>query len=383
MRVVVSMDSFKGSLDAGEACRAIRDGFMAASGDFDVDMMPVADGGEGFLSVLADCAGGKMIFGACHNPLGRAMCAPFLRMPDGSAVIETAAASGLTLIKPDELDIMHSTTYGTGEQLMAALKSGSKRIYIGLGGSATCDGGMGLMRALGIKFLAKDGTEIEFPCDMYRIEKVDASGVSPLLRNAECTAACDVDSPLTGEKGAACVFGPQKGATKNQVHELDSGLAHLSLVMSKAGFSMECPGAGAAGGLGGALNALGFRICSGVDTVLDIVNASERISRAELTIVGEGMTDGQTASGKAPCGIARLARRVDCPVVCISGSLGDGYQELYAQGVTAAFASVVRPMDLDNAICHAREYLFNRAYDVARLWAVARNAKLEEHIGKY
>ena len=377
MRVVVAMDSFKGSLDAGEACCAVRDGLMAASDEFDVDIMPIADGGEGFLSVLAGSTGGEMVFGACHDPLGRAMRAPFLRMPDGSVVVEMAAASGLTLIKPEERDIMHSTTYGTGEQLMAALESGATRIYIGLGGSATCDGGIGLMRALGMKFFDDSGRQVEFPADMNRLKNVDASGLTQPISNIECIAACDVDSPLTGRNGSAYVFGPQKGATREQVEALDAGLAKLSAVMHEAGLNMERPGAGAAGGLGGALNALGFKICSGVDTVLKITNARDRIAQAELVIVGEGMTDSQTAAGKAPCGIARLAHELGCAAVCLSGSLGEGYQELYAQGITAAFASVSRPMELDTAIEHAREYLFNRACDVGRLWIAARNVKTE------
>ncbi len=371
MRVVIAMDSFKGSLDAAQACRAVAEGFMAASPDYEVDIMPVADGGEGFLAVLADSAGGNMIYGACHDPLNRVICAPFLRMPDGSAVIETAAASGLTLVKPQERDIMRATTYGTGEQLMSALKSGAKRIYIGLGGSATCDGGMGLMRALGMKFYCGE-REITQPHELNQIERVDASGLTPLLKATQLIAACDVDSPLTGAKGAAHVFGPQKGASPDQVLELDRGLSRLREAMSKAGFSMDCPGAGAAGGLGGALKALGFKLCSGVDTVLDITHARERIARAELTIVGEGMTDSQSAAGKAPCGIARLARELGCPTVCISGSLGADYQQMYAQGLTAAFASVARPMELKCAMDNAYESLRERACDVARLWAAAR-----------
>lgn len=382
MHVVVAMDSFKGSLNAEKACRAVRDGLMAASDKFDVDMMPVADGGEGFLSVLAGSTGGEMVFGACHDPLGRAMRAPFLRMPDESVVVETAAASGLTLIRPEERDIMHSTTYGTGEQLMAALKSGAKRIYVGLGGSATCDGGIGLMRALGIKFLDCDGHEIEFPADMRRLQSIDAANLTPLISQAECIAACDVDSPLTGKDGAAYVFGPQKGAKPEQVEQLDAGLVQLSAVMRETGFNMERPGAGAAGGLGGAFSALGFRLCSGVDTVLEIVHARKRIEQAELVIVGEGMTDSQTAAGKAPCGIARLAHELGRAAVCISGSLGNGYQELYSQGITAAFASVARPMELVTAMNHAREYLFDKARDVGRLWLAARNVKVEEKLDR-
>ena len=371
MRVVIAMDSFKGSLDAAQACCAVAEGFMAASPDYEVDIMPIADGGEGFLSVLADSAGGNMIYGACHDPLSRVICAPFLRMPDGSAVIETAAASGLTLVKQDERDIMHSTTYGTGEQLLSALQTRAKRIFIGLGGSATCDGGIGLMRALGMKFFCGEH-EITQPHELIRIERVDSSALTPLIKDAELIAACDVDSPLTGENGAAHVFGAQKGASPDQVLKLDMGLDRLRSAMSKSGFSMDCPGAGAAGGLGGALKALGFRLCSGVDTVLDITHAKERIARAELTIVGEGMTDSQSAAGKAPCGIARLARELGCPAVCISGSLGADYQQMYEHGLTAAFASVVRPMDLKCAMDNAYESLRARACDVARLWATAR-----------
>lgn len=378
MRVVIAMDSFKGSLSARAACQAVADGLRAASAAFDVDMMPIADGGEGFVDVLADATGGERVWGACHDPLGRGMSAPFLRMPGGVAAIEMAAASGLTLVQPAERDIMRAATYGTGEQLRQALDGGAQRICLGLGGSATCDGGLGLMRALGMRFCDGEGRELATPAELERLERVDASGLDARLMGCARQAACDVDSPLTGPSGAARVFGPQKGATPEQVERLDAGLARLSRCMRAAGFDMEGPGAGAAGGLGGALRALGFELRPGVDMVLELTGARARIARAELVIVGEGMTDSQTAAGKAPCGVARLARELGRAAVCISGGLGDDYPALYAQGFTAAFAAVARPMNVEMAIERAREYLFDRARDVGRLWAAARMLNKED-----
>lgn len=372
MRAIVAMDSFKGSLSASEACQAVADGLRAASAAFDVDLMPIADGGEGFLDVLADATGGERVSGACHDPLGRVMSAPFLRTPDGVAVIEMAAASGLTLLTPAERDIMRATTYGTGEQLMDALRGGAKRICLGLGGSATCDGGLGLMRALGMKFCDGAGREVTTPEELERLEHVDASELDARLMRCDRQAACDVDSPLTGPLGAAHVFGPQKGAGPAEVERLDAALARLSRCMRAAGFDMEGPGAGAAGGLGGALKALGFELRPGVDMVLELTHARARIARAELAIVGEGMTDSQTAAGKAPCGVARLAAELGRATVCISGGLGDDYPALYEHGFTAAFSAVARPMSVECAIGNAREYLFNRARDVGRLWVAAR-----------
>lgn len=375
MRILVAMDSFKGSLTAPEACRAVQEGLADASPAFDCDIMPIADGGEGFVDVLAGAAGGDMIPVECHDPLGRPLSAPFLRLPDGAAAVETAAASGLTLIAPGERDVMRATTLGTGEQLLRALECGAHTVYLGLGGSATTDGGLGLMRALGMRFYDARGGEVTLPAQLGGLARVDKSGLTPLLGGVRLVAASDVHSPLTGPEGAAHVFGPQKGASPAQVEELDAALAHLSRCMRAAGLEMEGPGAGAAGGLGGALRALGFELRAGVDTVLEMTGARARLERAELLIVGEGMTDGQTAAGKAPCGVARLARELGRPAVCLSGALGAGYDALYAEGVTAAFAAVARPMDVERAMAGAYAYLRSRACDVGRLWAAARAAR--------
>lgn len=373
MRVVAAMDSFKGSLDAIGACRAVADGLRAACDEFEVDMMPMSDGGEGFLDVLAEVAGGGRVFGACHDPLCRVMRAPFLRIGADTAAIETAAASGLTLIKPAQRDILSEVTFGTGEQVRSALDAGCKRICMGLGGSATCDGGLGLMRALGVRFMDASGREITMPAQLVSLEKVDISGLDPRLAAVKKEAACDVSAPLCGPSGAACVFGPQKGASPEQVKLLDSALGRLRDRMQAAGLGMDGAGAGAAGGLGGALMALGFELRSGTDMVLELSRARERIAKAELVIVGEGMTDAQTAAGKAPCGVAGLARALGRAAICISGALGDDYSAVYAGGITAAFSAVARPMSLDCAIKGAREYLFSRACDIGRLWRAARS----------
>lgn len=378
MRVLIAMDSFKGSLGAKEACQAAADGLLAADARFEVDIMPIADGGEGFVSVLADATGGEVICGACHDPLGRVMSAPFLRMPDGAAAIEMAAASGLTLISPGERDIMRSTTFGTGEQLLEAIMSGARRVYIGLGGSATCDGGMGLMRALGARFLDADGRELRVPAELEHLERVELDAMFKALQGVRGVAACDVDSPLTGPRGAAHVFGPQKGASPEQVLKLDAALERLSRCMREAGCDMECAGAGAAGGLGGALHAMGFELRPGIDAVLEMTGAAERMRASELVIVGEGMTDSQTAAGKAPCGVSRLARDMGRTAVCISGGLGSGIEELYGAGVTAAFAAVKRPMTVETAMADAYGLLRASALNVGRLWMAARDGMQPE-----
>ena len=217
MRILVAMDSFKGSLTAPEACRAVQEGLADASPAFDCDIMPIADGGEGFVDVLAGAAGGDMIPVECHDPLGRPLSAPFLRLPDGTAAVETAAASGLTLIAPGERDVMRATTLGTGEQLLRALECGAHTVYLGLGGSATTDGGLGLLRALGMRFYDARGGEVTLPAQLGGLARVDKSGLTPLLGGVRLVAASDVHSPLTGPEGAAHVFGPQKGASPAQV----------------------------------------------------------------------------------------------------------------------------------------------------------------------
>ena len=355
MRVVVAPDSYKGSVSAVGVAAALERGVLRVFPQAEVRKIPIADGGEGTVEALVTATGGQMKQERVRGPLGEVVDACWGILGDGkTAVIEMAAASGLPLVPPDRRDPRITTTYGTGELIRTALDEGLRRIIIGIGGSATNDGGTGMAQALGAKFLAADGTELPPGGGaLAQLKTIDLSGLDSRLTETEITVACDVDNPLCGQRGAAAVFGPQKGATPAMVAELDAALGHFAgCARAATGRNVaDLAGAGAAGGLGaGLLFFTPAKLRPGVEIVLEAVKFAEVVKDAAFVITGEGRTDFQTAYGKAPVGVAKVAKQFDVPVFCISGGLGDGADDVLAQGIDAVMSICSRPLSLDECM---------------------------------
>ncbi|HET8732248.1 MAG TPA: glycerate kinase [Anaeromyxobacteraceae bacterium] len=361
-RVVVAPDSFKGSLSAVDAARAMERGVLAAWPDAEVEKVPIADGGEGTVEAMVMATGGRFEHRTVRGPLGEPVPARWGVLGDGAtAVIEMAAASGLPLVPPGRRDPRVTSTFGTGELVLAALEAGFRRLVLGIGGSATNDGGTGLARALGVRFLDEAGRALpEGGASLSALARIDLSGLDPRIAAAEVLVACDVDNPLTGPRGASAIYGPQKGATAAMVAELDAALARLAEVATRTtGRDVAGqPGAGAAGGLGaGLLFFTPARLVPGVDLVLDAARFDARVRGAHLVLTGEGRTDAQTAMGKAPVGVARVARRHGVPVHLVSGSLGPGADAVHAHGIDRIAAAAPPGMPVEEAMARASELL--------------------------
>ncbi|OMI25124.1 glycerate kinase [Bacillus haynesii] len=376
MKIVIAPDSFKESMTSLEAARSIEKGFKAVLPDAEYVNIPVADGGEGTVQALVDATGGDIVHQTVTGPLGKPVKAAYGLLGDGkTAVIEMAEASGLHLVPPGQRNPLLTTTRGTGELILDAAEKGVSTIIIGLGGSATNDGGAGMAAALGAKFLNRDGEEIENSGGaLAEIAKIDVSGLNPKLKHIQFEAACDVDNPLTGPRGASAVFGPQKGANSEMTALLDQNLKHYAAaVKAELGCEIDSiPGAGAAGGLGAGLCAfLNAELKSGVDIVLDTLSFSERIKGADLVITGEGKIDGQTVSGKTPAGVAKRARSENIPVIAFAGSLGEGCELVYDIGISALFSIVPGISSLENALADGSSNLTRCARNVAAVWSLA------------
>ena len=328
MKIVIACDSFKGCLSAKEVCNSIRTGILSSYPSAEVLSVPVSDGGEGFLQCFYDNCGGDIINNIVSNPVFKKINADYMMLPDKTAVVETAAASGIALLDKKQLNPLLSSTYGTGELIKNAVKNGAKRIILGLGGSATNDGGMGALAALGVRFLDKYGNEL-VPTgeNMIKVSKMQITGEFEKYKNPEITLACDVENPFYGENGAAHVFSPQKGADGDMVKELDSGLKNLAeLFREHSNIDLqEVKGAGAAGGLCGGLFAmLNCKIESGFEALCKAINFKEKIKNADLIITGEGKTDNQTFFGKLPKMVADTAKEYNTRCVLISGDIESG-----------------------------------------------------------
>ena len=375
MKIVIAPDSFKGSLSALEVGEAIREGILKVDAGIETILVPMADGGEGTVQSLIDASGGEIIELVVHDPLFREIKSFYGIMGDGkTAVIEMAAASGLPLLKPEEKNPLKTTSFGTGELIKDSMGKGCKKIILGLGGSATNDGGVGMAQALGVRFLDEKGNEIGMGMgggELLKIQSVDISGIDNRIKNTDFIAACDVENPLCGENGASNVYGRQKGASDADVKILDKGLAHFAQVVKKKYGSdfKNFPGAGAAGGLGyGVLCFLKAKLEKGIDIITQVTNLAEKMEGAGLVITGEGKIDFQTAFGKTPFGVAQVAKQKNIPVVAIAGSLGEGYEKLYERGFDGIFSIIDKPMSLDEAIENAALLLENAAENVMRLW---------------
>jgi glycerate kinase len=354
VRIVVAPDSFKGSLSAMAVAIAMEQGIKTVFADAQVSKVPIADGGEGTAEALVAVTGGRMIRQVVKGPLGDLIEASWGLLGDNkTAVIEMAAASGLTLIPLDKRDPRLATTYGTGQLIIAALDHGIEKIIIGIGGSATNDGGAGMAQALGAKFLDHKGQELPAGgAALAKLATIDLTQLDQRLAQVTLLVACDVDNPLCGPRGASAVYGPQKGATSEMVAELDEALKiYATIATATTGKNVtDCPGAGAAGGLGaGLLFFTQAQLRPGIEIVLEACDFAGIVKDADLVITGEGSTDFQTAHGKAPVGVAQQAKRYHVPVVCLSGGLGNGCDDVLQQGIDGLMSTVPRPMSL--AVC--------------------------------
>lgn len=341
-RYLCAPDSFKESLTAMEAARAMAQGIENADHDAEVRCLPMADGGEGTARALVDATGGSMRAVPVHDPLGRPVEGHFGLLADGTtAVVETAEASGLALLEAKERNPLIASSYGTGELMLAAVRSGAKRIIVGLGGSATNDAGAGLLQALGVRLLDKNGNDLAHGgAALANLTTIDISTMDPALKNVAITAACDVTNPLTGPTGASAVFGPQKGASKDDVATLDAALAHFAQVIdSQLGVAVnDVPGAGAAGGIGAALKGfLNAEFRPGIAIVIEQSGLDAAAQWADVVFTGEGSIDFQTKFGKTPAGVAETAKRHGKPVIAIAGHIGTGIDELHEVGIDAVF----------------------------------------------
>ena len=372
MRIIIAPDSYKGSLSALEAAEAMADGLGRVFPEAEIIKTPIADGGEGTVEALTVATGGRIKYSAASDPLGREIRAAWGLLGDGrTAVIEMAAASGLPLLRPEERDPQRASTFGSGELLRAVLDEGLPRLIIGLGGSATNDGGAGFASALGARFL--DGRGRELPpggAALTGLKEIDLSGLDPRLKNLEILVACDVDNPLCGPKGASAVFGPQKGADPATVRELDAALANFGRLAEAATGRkvMERPGAGAAGGFGaGLLFFTEARLRPGIELILEIIDFERLAAEADLIVTGEGLTDYQTAYGKAPVGVAEAARKYDIPVIGLSGGLGRGYEDVLERGISALMPCPPGPMTLEECLAAGKDQVAEAAERLGRL----------------
>ncbi|MFO1154327.1 MAG: glycerate kinase [Rhodospirillales bacterium] len=376
MKIVVAPNAFKGCLSASEAAQAMATGIRRAFPHVEIVAVPVADGGDGLVDVAVEALGGTLRTVSVTGPLFEPRDASFCYVEaDRFAAVEMALASGLALVPPDGRDPTRTTTRGTGELIAAALDLGVSRIGVGIGGSATNDGGIGMASALGVRFLDAAGSEVApVGGELTRIRRIDVEGLDPRVRQVRIEAVCDVDNPLCGPRGAAHVYGPQKGASAEQVRSLDDGLGHLAdLIERDLGIKVrEMAGAGAAGGLGAGLHAfLGAEIRRGVDLVLDLVALDAKLEGADLVLTGEGQIDFQTAFGKAPAGVGTAASRRRIPCVAIAGGVGEGTASLTDVGIVAVFSLCSRPMTLDDAMTQAETLLASAAEQVVRVFAAA------------
>lgn len=378
MKILVAPDSFKGSLSSKEVLEAISEGIRRAV-NAEIVGVPIADGGEGTVDALIASLGGRIVDVDVVGPLGNVVKSFFGILNDGTAVIEMAASSGLSLLPDNMKNPLITTTYGVGQLIKEALDKGCRKFIVGLGGSATNDGGAGMVQALGVKLLDEDGNDIPYGGgNLYKLKKVDISSIDKRVYESSFIAASDVVNPLCGENGASAVYGPQKGATKEMVKILDNNLRHYaSVVKETLGKDFkDVPGAGAAGGLGFSLIAfLNAKIRSGIDIVMEASNIDEKIKLCDIVITGEGNTDFQTAFGKAPAGIARIAKKYGKPVLILSGGLGKNYKDLYDVGVTSMFSIVDKPMTLQEAMINAKKLISDRAEDIIRLFVSGMNSK--------
>ncbi|GGC84354.1 glycerate kinase [Thalassobacillus devorans] len=372
MNIVISTDSFKGSVSSIEAARHLEKGIKYVVPDADTTVIPVADGGEGTVEAFLEVLDGEKFYRTVQDPLGRSITATFGWVEkEKLAIIEMAAASGLPLLREEEKSPEIASTYGTGELIREALDFGAKKIILGIGGSATVDAGTGCFQALGVKFLDKGGYEVqEGGGNLGNIKTIDLSGLDSRLKQVDFVVASDVNNPLLGENGAVAVFGPQKGVSSDKINLFEQGFANYAdAVEHMLGEELtSIPGSGAAGGFGFSLKAfLSVEMHSGLELIAELSRLEEHIQRADFVFTGEGKIDDQSLSGKVPVGVGRIARKYNVPVIAFTGSFEGEAQVLRDEGITVIIPIVDKPMPLKDAIKYGGELLERSAQRVMNL----------------
>ncbi|MFC7442916.1 glycerate kinase [Laceyella putida] len=371
MKFLLAPDSFKECMTAKEAALTMQQAVLRVFPDAGTVLLPVADGGEGTLDVLVETTHGRVYETEVTGPLGGSVVAKYGILGDGkTGVVEMAQASGLHLVPPDERNPLCTTTYGTGELMQAALAHQPETLIVTIGGSATNDGGIGMLQALGAKVLDARQKDIPFGGgSLGKIAQIDLSHIDPRLAQTNIKIACDVTNPLVGPRGASYVFGPQKGATPDMLQQLDDNLTHMANVAFQAtGLSLhDVPGAGAAGGLGAALLLCGGSLVPGIDLVLDLLSFDEQVRDADYVLTGEGKIDDQTPDGKVIAGIVKRANQSGVPVIAFAGTVLPGYESLYAQGLLSANSIIPKPCALEEALAAGKEFLFQAVENIVRL----------------
>ncbi len=371
MKIVIAPNAFKGSLTAAEAADSMEKGIKKAFPQCETVKVPVADGGDGLLDIIQTIPTSQVQKINVSGPLLDIIPSEYCFISEEkSAVIEMAKASGLALLTLAKRDATRTSTFGTGELIKAALDKGAKKIYVGIGGSATCDGGIGLASALGVKFFDdKNNCISPVGGELINLRKIDMSGIDQRLNDVDIEVICDVDNPLYGKNGAAYVYGPQKGATPQQVKELDNGLINLRKIIQRD-LDIEVAtiaGGGAAGGVGAGLYAFcGAELKPGIDIVLKIVDLHKKIKGAHLVLTAEGQIDNQTIYGKAPAGVAKLAQANNISCIALAGGIGENISGLYQVGIDAVFSICSKPLSIEEAMKSGSEYLKNLTEQVVR-----------------
>ncbi len=378
MKIIIAPQEFKESLTGIEIARSMREGVLRVWPEADAQLVPVADGGDGTLQSLVDASDGQIMSAVVDDPLGRPIEAIWGALGDGrTAVIEMARSSGIALLNPEERDPLITTTYGVGQLVSLALDAGYRNLIIGIGGSATNDGGAGMAQALGAKLMDDEGNELARGGGaLADIHSIDVSAFDPRLSETTIDVACDVNNPLCGETGASAIFGPQKGADPDTVRFLDDALERFGTLLKRdlGREVMDTPGAGAAGGLGAGLMAFtNAQLRPGADIVIDALDLDARLAGASLVIVGEGQTDRSTVFNKAPVAVALRARAQGIPTVAISGSLGEGFEGIHEFGIDAAFSILDHCMTLEEAMSETARLVSDATEQVCRALKVAIN----------
>lgn len=365
MKLLFASDSFKGTLSSEQIIRLLTDSANRIFPGCETVGVPIADGGEGTVDAVIAVTKGCLRTVKVHGPLMEEASASYGVFHGDSAIIEMAAASGLPMVPAQKRNPLHTTTYGTGEMIKDALDNGYRRLSIAIGGSATNDGGMGAMRALGIKFLDQDGKELSgIGEDLGKVADIDVSGLHPAVKDASITVMCDVNNPLTGPDGATYTFGKQKGGTPEILDELEAGMKQYAAVMrDKLGLDVEnLAGAGAAGGLGAALcGYLNAELKSGIETVLDLIDFDGLLEGTDLVVTGEGRIDWQSAFGKVPSGVGMRCKAKQIPAVAIVGGMGNGAEKIYEFGVDSIVPTINGAMDIEEALERAEELYISAA----------------------
>ncbi|ARC84025.1 glycerate kinase family protein [Clostridium argentinense CDC 2741] len=372
LKFVLAPDSFKESMSSKEACDAMERGIKKVIDDAECIKIPMADGGEGTLEALVEATNGRIYDVEVMSPLMEKITAYFgILGNSNTAVIEMASASGIMLVSKEKRNPLITTTYGTGQLIKAALDKGINHLIIGIGGSATNDGGAGMIMALGAKLLDDNGIELDVGGgELYKLHKIDISNLDSRIKDLTVEVACDVKNPLIGPEGASQVFGPQKGATGEMVEILDKSLEHYAKkIKEQLGIDISTtPGAGAAGGLGGGLLAfLNGELRSGVDLVIHHTGLEEKIKNSNYVITGEGSVDGQTIFGKTPVGVSKIAKKYNVPVIVVAGKIGNDIEPIYDEGVVSIFSILQEVTDLEKALEDGKENLEKTLENIARL----------------